>query len=319
MSQQPLVSIIIPTYNRADLIGETLDSVLAQTYQNWECIVVDDGSTDHTAKLLDFYTEKDSRIQYYQRPKNRPKGGNACRNYGFEVSKGEYIQWFDSDDLMTENHVDVLLTTLLKNKVDFTVGNCMNFDDQSGEKLDFPYSFDRKNYSISALSFAKHNVCWTTIDFLVKKSLIEDIKFNETLENGQEYNLFVRFLKKNNNGLIVDQILSFRRIHPFTIGSNLEKANRQIATQSIIKLKYLTFINLRHSKDKELKKWFLDGYIHYAFELSKNGDWPQFYPQSVLKIFREKSIIKGIVFCISIFTGKFFGKGYNLAKFARKS
>lgn len=82
---QPLVSIIIPTYNRAHLIGETLDSVMAQTYTNWECIVVDDGSTDNTAELLVVYCNKDNRFQYHHRPKDRPKGANAYRNYGIDV------------------------------------------------------------------------------------------------------------------------------------------------------------------------------------------------------------------------------------------
>jgi len=98
----PLVSIIIPTYNRAHLIGETLDSVLAQTYQNWECIVVDDGSTDYTDELLEFYCQKDSRIQYHHRPQDRKKGANACRNYGLELSKGEYVVFLDSDDIFIE-------------------------------------------------------------------------------------------------------------------------------------------------------------------------------------------------------------------------
>ena len=95
----PLVSIIIPTYNRAHFIGETLESVIAQTYENWECIVVDDGSTDYTDELMEYYCKKDTRIQYHHRPDIKPRGANACRNYGFGVSKGEYINWFDSDDL----------------------------------------------------------------------------------------------------------------------------------------------------------------------------------------------------------------------------
>ena len=97
----PLVSIIIPTYNRAHLIGETLESVITQTYVNWECIVVDDGSTDNTSEILKSYSAKDNRIQYHQRPSNRPKGANACRNLGFELSKGDYIQFLDSDDLLS--------------------------------------------------------------------------------------------------------------------------------------------------------------------------------------------------------------------------
>ena len=74
----PLVSIIIPTYNRAHVIGETLDSVLLQTYCNWECIVVDDGSSDNTSEILDNYCKKDTRFQYYIRPTNRKKGAGSC-------------------------------------------------------------------------------------------------------------------------------------------------------------------------------------------------------------------------------------------------
>ena len=105
----PLVSIIIPTYNRAHLIGETLDSVLAQTYTNWECIVVDDGSTDGTDKLIIAYCEKDARLQYFKR-EILPKGASHCRNIGLEKASGEYCMFLDSDDLLLdfciENRLD---------------------------------------------------------------------------------------------------------------------------------------------------------------------------------------------------------------------
>ncbi len=85
MAEQPLVSIIIPTYNRAHLIGETLDSVLAQTYTNWECIVVDDGSTDATDELMAKYCAKDARIRYYHRPDLHLSGGNGARLMDLEA------------------------------------------------------------------------------------------------------------------------------------------------------------------------------------------------------------------------------------------
>ena len=109
----PVVSIIIPTYNRAHLIGETLDSVIAQTFSNWECIVVDDGSKDYTNELLDFYSEKDPRIYFYHRPSNRRKGANACRNYGFELSKGKYVQWLDSDDILLQDKIEAQINLLV--------------------------------------------------------------------------------------------------------------------------------------------------------------------------------------------------------------
>jgi glycosyltransferase involved in cell wall biosynthesis len=100
MSDQPLVSVIIPTYNRAHLIGETLDSVVIQTYENWECIIVDDGSSDNTDEVVGKYVKGDTRFKYYHRPEEHLQGGNGARNYGFKMSQGDYIQWFNSDDLM---------------------------------------------------------------------------------------------------------------------------------------------------------------------------------------------------------------------------
>jgi glycosyltransferase involved in cell wall biosynthesis len=96
----PLISIIIPTYNRAQVISKTLESIIAQTFTDWECIIVDDGSTDNTEEVIDNYIKKDSRFRYFKRPQDRIKGPNSCRNFGFELSKGSWINWFDSDDLL---------------------------------------------------------------------------------------------------------------------------------------------------------------------------------------------------------------------------
>ena len=81
---KPLLSIIIPTYNRAHLIEATLDSIKSQDFDDWECIVVDDGSTDNTPIVLANYVKEDGRFRYLHRPKNRKKGPNSCRNFGFE-------------------------------------------------------------------------------------------------------------------------------------------------------------------------------------------------------------------------------------------
>src|SRR5690606_10638879 len=103
---QTLVSIIIPTYNRAHLISETLDSVLAQTYTNWECIVVDDGSSDNTDELLRTYCDKDDRFKYFHRPDTHRPGGNGARNYGLDNAKGDYITFLDSDDYIAHYAIE---------------------------------------------------------------------------------------------------------------------------------------------------------------------------------------------------------------------
>jgi glycosyltransferase involved in cell wall biosynthesis len=106
---QPLVSIIIPTFNSSKHLKATLDTVLVQTYSSWECILVDDGSKDLTETISVNYQEKDNRFQLYQRPEDMLKGPSSARNYGVSKAKGDYLIFLDADDL--------LATTCLENRV----------------------------------------------------------------------------------------------------------------------------------------------------------------------------------------------------------
>ena len=94
-STQPLVSVVVPAYNYGHLIRETLDSLAAQTYGAWECIVVDDGSTDDTRTVVEAYAETDARVRYVRQENARQA---AARNNGIRHSSGEYFQFLDADD-----------------------------------------------------------------------------------------------------------------------------------------------------------------------------------------------------------------------------
>ena len=199
----PLVSIIIPTYNRIDLIGETLDSVLAQTYENWECIVVDDGSTDGTETLLNRYVERDSNFQYFHRPNDRPKGANACRNYGLEKSRGEFIVFFDSDDIMSpsclKGRVNLFLRNMEKDMVVFSMGT---FNAKEGKKTnsDIWDSYIILEKIIENFVF-KSKTPWQIGAPIIKADVIRNkIHFNEKISNYQDDEFFIRmlsFLKPN--------------------------------------------------------------------------------------------------------------------------
>ncbi len=114
-----LVSIVIPSFNSELLLRQTLDSVLKQTYAKWECIIVDDGSTDDTILILEEYAIKDSRFNWFSRPSSKLKGPSSARNYGLENAKGDFVVFLDSDDL--------LLETCLENRITFANEN-PNFD-----------------------------------------------------------------------------------------------------------------------------------------------------------------------------------------------
>ena len=104
----PIVSVIIPTYNRGDTIERAIDSVLKQSFKQFELIVVDDGSTDNTAKLLDSYSA--SRLKYIKFDINR--GANTARNVGIRESNGSYISFLDSDDEFLPDHLETVINSL---------------------------------------------------------------------------------------------------------------------------------------------------------------------------------------------------------------
>lgn len=116
--QEDLVSIIIPTYNCGDFIGKALDSILQQTYMNYEAIIIDDCSTDNTAQVAKGYENKDSRFKYYRL--NNNLGAAAARNKGIELANGKYIAFLDADDVWFSNKLSKQIEFMKHNKYNFT-------------------------------------------------------------------------------------------------------------------------------------------------------------------------------------------------------
>jgi len=216
---EPLVSIIIPTYNRAHLISETLDSILIQTHTNWECIVVDDGSTDNTDEVLAVYVNKDTRFKYYHRPTTRPKGANACRNYGFEKSKGEFVNWFDSDDIMLEDFIKIKLNKF-NAKVDFVLCSVLYCD----EKLNITKEVPFKNNINLFRDLVSQKLMLTPTILFRKSRLNKKILYNEKISRGQEMEFLSRLLfdVNNENFKIVNEPLFLYRQHSDTVSSRDE-------------------------------------------------------------------------------------------------
>ena len=210
----PLVSIIVPTFNREYLIGETLDSVLVQTYTNWECIVVDDGSTDETEKIIKTYVDSDSRFQCHKRPKTRLKGANACRNYGFEMSKGDYLIFLDSDDLLENTCLEKRCLALnLKRNIGksvfvFNMGLLIN-----KVKTKRVYNKDFNNSKIYLKQFLKGVVPWTITCVFWDRVTFEVVgKFDEKFQRLQDVDLHTRLLLNDVEIHRVPQVDTWYRI-----------------------------------------------------------------------------------------------------------
>ena len=141
----PYFSIIIPTYNREHIIKPTIESILKQSFQDWELIIVDDGSTDNTSALVDAFN--DDRIHYYWK-QNEERG--AARNFGAQKATGKYLNFFDSDDLMKLNHLEMAHDYIEKNPDALVVCFPWDYYDGNGKKLGERRHFD-KDLNISTL------------------------------------------------------------------------------------------------------------------------------------------------------------------------
>jgi glycosyltransferase involved in cell wall biosynthesis len=165
-----LVSIIIPAYNAAAFIQETLDSILAQTYINFEVIVIDDGSRDNTAGVVKQVLDK--RISYKFKEN---EGVTIARNYGFPFSKGQYIVFFDHDDLMPPDFLEKRVEVLADNEgIGFCCGKLEffpNYKEQFGACDDIPREI---------LLYYQHiETCPS--NYVFRRNLIEQIKFQPNL------------------------------------------------------------------------------------------------------------------------------------------
>ena len=138
---EPLISVIVPVYNVEKYLGQCLEDIVNQTYNNIEIIVVDDGATDSSGKLCDQWQHKDSRIVVY----HKENGGlSDARNYGLKFAKGEWVTFVDSDDRVAENFIEKLYENALKYKAEISICDPLHiFDD----KMKFDYDEKIKIFS----------------------------------------------------------------------------------------------------------------------------------------------------------------------------
>jgi len=256
-----LVSIIIPVYNRAHLIGETLESVLAQSYANWECIIIDDGSSDNIKEIIDYFTGLDSRFRFYYRPKEQPKGANACRNFGFIKANGQYVNWFDSDDIMHSDFLKLKVETLEQNpKLDFCacISSKFKVSIKNIEKADRPLTMNSDNYIedylINGLYFYTPSPMWRT-SFLANKK-----HFNESLQRSQERDFHFRMLTFKPKFTYLDTVLFYVRIEGDSISTKARTS--LIAQKSVYQYFDNVFGFLERTKDLKNREKLL-AYVFY--------------------------------------------------------
>ena len=258
---QPLITIVLTTYNRAHLIGNTLDSILAQTYKSWECIIIDDNSIDNTKAIVNWYTEKESRIEYILKEKQINKGLPASRNIGIRKAKGRYLVFFDDDDIVHPQLIELCVGSFKEKDLDFVHYKKQSFEGEfnvvfslynSLENLIILKGTHYEKVILGNLPLASCTVVWKT-------KIFQENFFNEELMYAEEWECYSRILIENKLvGAYLKIPLYFNRKH---LQSNTGEfwSNDFLRKESYIKA-HILLLNIlveNNKLNRKLKMFFL--------------------------------------------------------------
>lgn len=210
MKVEPLVSVIIPTYKRPGMLGRAIDSVLNQTYDNIEVIVVDDNDEDseyrkETEEFMDKYADID-KLVYLKHKKN--KNGAAARNTGIKNSKGEYISFLDDDDEYLPSKLMLQVNKISKHSSDYIAVYCGHINVYPNENNNFISTPHLKGNIYKELLTGK---CPSSTSlFMVKKEeLVKVNGFDEKLQSFQDYDLWLRLFKDKKTDYVEEPLVKF--------------------------------------------------------------------------------------------------------------
>lgn len=282
---KPKVSVIIPTYNRAHLIGQAIKSILNQTYQNFEIIVVDDGSTDNTEEVVK--NLRDERIKYIKHEKN--KGASAARNTGIKVAGGKYIAFQDSDDEWFPKKLEKQIKAFENAPQNIGVIYTGLFRIENNKKEYIPYSWVKKKEGNISKEILKGNFV-ATPTLLVRKECIEKVgMFDECLQRLQDWELVIRISKYYYFKFINEPLLISR------YNSDSITANKDARIQA------LKHILLKHQEDfienKELlSKYYFEigGYLCLNNEIAEGDS----YLAKAFEIYQNKKLLSENYFIV---------------------
>jgi glycosyltransferase involved in cell wall biosynthesis len=185
----PFFSIVVPTFNRAYILKQCIDSVKDQIFEDWELLIVDDGSSDETENLVMMEQALDSRIRFFQREMNSIKGPSTCRNIGIENVKGKYIAFLDSDDFWRKDRLENINHFIQKRNAQAIYSGAW----VKGRKGEFFRHSRPINPNERWFDFIlKSDSFIPTPSLVIDSKIVRTIRFNTNLKNHEDYDFFLR-------------------------------------------------------------------------------------------------------------------------------
>lgn len=205
----PKISIVIPTYNSGQYLAKAIDSVLSQTYRDFEIIVIDDGSTDNTKDMIMECAKKNpDKVRYFYQKKSGP---SAARNKGIIETKGDYIAFLDADDLWCQNKLSLQMEYFEKNPEITLSATEFEFIDSEGKLLGYSNRREKIPTDGYILNYIfEHYLLTSTI--MLKKEVFKKIGFfDETLQNAEDTDIQLRIATHFRIGLLEKRLVKYRQ------------------------------------------------------------------------------------------------------------
>ena len=262
----PVISIIVPCYNQAQYLPETLQTVLEQTYANWECIIVNDGSPDNTEEVALEWCGKDDRFKYLKKENG---GLSDARNYGIKHSLGKYILPLDSDDKISKDYTKEAIELLEKDpaiKLVFCRAQLFGGDNEEWELL--PYTYEN-------LLFVRNCIYCSAV--YKREDYNKTVGYNVNMIYGwEDYDFWISLLNKDDKVVKLDKIHFFYRTKDVSMRTLITKEKEDYLRLQIFKNHqelYLQYINpitqFRELKESKLiensLQYRIGGYVLAPF------------------------------------------------------
>lgn len=242
--EKQLISIIVPIYNVENYLRQCLDSVLGQTFKNFEVLLVNDGSSDSSGDICREYVEKDSRFHYFEKENG---GLSDARNYGIERAQGEYLTFIDSDDFVNEKHLENLFLASRLTNADITIGGFSRFENGTFWLYQDYFSSDSL-VSFTSAQAIQHLDSMFDVPFLnfsivcgklFKRDLFKELRFQYGKYAEDQFIIWRLYLKA-------------RSIYSFNVDSYIYRIN-ETGMSSVFSLKHLDYIDALEERIKSTK------------------------------------------------------------------
>ena len=305
----PIISIIMPAYNAESFIAGSIESVINQTYRNWELLIINDGSTDRTQTIAENYSEKDNRIKVINQP-NKRLGG--ARNTGIKNSSGEWIAFLDSDDLWASNKLQRQLEEAFRHSgasVIYSNGYIFN-----GDNLKDLVTYPTKSGSFSAndmyqMEYQANYI--PVLAVLVKKELVDRIGYQEErifFYGCEDWDFWLRAAKLNAVFLGLEDYLFFYRRHGANMSSN--SIQMRIA-QAAVWIKNYSEETLNQEIKRKAFNEFVPLVIKESFEQGKD--------EAALYLLKEMSNVYPLIYnSVTLYAFRIFKQRIFVLRFVMR-